>query len=263
MVFRPHYRATKALNLQVTQSKNYALCLESNNPWALHQWSRFLPLCQRIINSMPSRVTGLPPAKLLYGDAIDLSRNLITVPSDSATTTTTFGTYVRNLIAAQKNYAVQATSYQQRYLDRYLEQSPTDPDSFSIGSLVLVRHPTRPPTKLHPKWQGPYKIIGATNNKYTLSALTSSKEITVHIERLKQYLQDPHIPDTDVTTWDANEYLVDQILNHRGNVKKKSRMQFLVQWHGYDVSESTWEPYSNVKDLAALTDYIAEKKLKI
>jgi len=35
MVFRPHYRATKALNLQVTQSKNYALYLESNNPWAL------------------------------------------------------------------------------------------------------------------------------------------------------------------------------------------------------------------------------------
>lgn len=42
-------------------------------------WSLHLPLVQRIMNATPNRSTGVAPATLLYGNAIDLNRGLITL----------------------------------------------------------------------------------------------------------------------------------------------------------------------------------------
>ena len=47
-----------------------------------------------------------------------------------------------------------------------------------------------------------------------------------------------------------NEWLVDEILAHQWN---KNSVSFLVQWN---LGDTTWEPYSECKDLAALDRYL-------
>ena len=47
-----------------------------------------------------------------------------------------------------------------------------------------------------------------------------------------------------------NEWLVDEILMHQWN---KNSVLFLVQWN---LGDTTWEPYAECKDLAALDRYL-------
>jgi len=64
----------------------------------------------------------------------------------------------------------------------------------------------------------------------------------------------------EVATRDHEEFAVDAILDHRvmprGHIKKRSTLEFLVAWLGYGDEYHSWEPYSNVRDLIALQDYV-------
>ena len=70
------------------------------------------------------------------------------------------------------------------------------------------------------------------------------------------YVSDPERDDLSVASVDRREYVVEKIVAHRGSPKKKSKMTFRVHWEGWPDSEDTWEPYSTVKDLAALDVYV-------
>ena len=39
------------------------------------------------------------------------------------------------------------------------------------------------------------------------------------------------------------EYFIDKILDHKGNLKKKTEIEFLVSWLGYAQEHNSWEPY--------------------
>lgn len=47
-------------------------------------------------------------------------------------------------------------------------------------------------------------------------------------------------------------YEVDSILNHK---KEKGHMYFLIHWSGYDSTQDSWEPQSNLKCTALLNRY--------
>jgi hypothetical protein len=58
---------------------------------------------------------------------------------------------------------------------------------------------------------------------------------------------------------DANEYMVEKIVNHkplgdRGS-KSLSKYMFEVKW--CDFTETSWEPYSTLKNLQPLEEYAA------
>ena len=147
--------------------------------------------------------------------------------------------------------------------DKYLSSSPKDPTHFPIRSLVLITYPERPPSKLHSRYHGPYTITAISGNDYTCKHLLSNKELDVHIERLKLYVQDPNIPDDQVSTFDDLTWQVDSIVAHRGPPSKKSKMFFKIRWDGFDQSSDTWEPYSTVKQLEQFADYKLKHNLKI
>ena len=61
---------------------------------------------------------------------------------------------------------------------------------------------------------------------------------------------------------DREEFLVESILKHRGDSKRKTSLEFLVKWLGYSDEENTWEPYNNLKDNSVLHDYLRKNKLE-
>ena len=56
-----------------------------------------------------------------------------------------------------------------------------------------------------------------------------------------------------IAAQDLGETAVLAILSHRGDPKKRTTLEFQVQWSDLDVS---WEPWETVKKLALLDEYI-------
>jgi hypothetical protein len=84
-----------------------------------------------------------------------------------------------------------------------------------------------------------------------------------HISQLRPYTTDispEALTPLEVASKDHEEFAVDAILDHRvkprGHIKKRSTLEFLVAWIGYSEECNSWEPYAQVKDLAALQDYV-------
>ena len=67
---------------------------------------------------------------------------------------------------------------------------------------------------------------------------------------------DKHFPRREVRAYDDfgeakdNKWLVDEIIAHQW---KGSKVSFLDQWN---LGDTTWEPYSECKDLMALDRYL-------
>jgi hypothetical protein len=67
-----------------------------------------------------------------------------------------------------------------------------------------------------------------------------------------------------IAALDKEEYEVEEILEHRppGNVRSKRTKPhdywFKVKWAGFPESENSWEPYSNLKELGPLDDYLSK-----
>ena len=59
-----------------------------------------------------------------------------------------------------------------------------------------------------------------------------------------------------VAVRDRDEFLVEAILNHRGNFKIKSELEFLVKWVGYEAEYNEWIPWSNLRRTSRLHTYL-------
>ena len=104
--------------------------------------------------------------------------------------------------------------------------------------------------KLMEKWIGPYEISSVMPNAVELKL---PKMLCIHpvvnISRVKPYLgplpgQPVSRPGPIHVTEDRDkEYEVDTIIDSR---IYKGKLQYLVHWKGYDKSERTWEPVSNL-----------------
>jgi hypothetical protein len=144
---------------------------------------------------------------------------------------------------------------------KQLEQHCADqkPKPVSVNDLVLIRYPVRPPSKLHNRVAGPFRVVERRGNLVFVKDLTSDRVIERDAEMVIPFRQ-PH-PMTDqelmqVAAQDLQELGVDQILEHRGAVTK-SRIEFLVQWSD---GETSWEPWKSVQKLAVLDKYLAEHR---
>jgi hypothetical protein len=114
--------------------------------------------------------------------------------------------------------------------------------------------------KLMPKFIEPYKVTESRPNesKYTLDLPPELKARRIHpsfhVTRLRPHNKNDDVlfPKRKVRAYydfrDAKdeEWLVDDILAHQW---KGNKVSFLVQWN---LGDTTWEPYSQCKDLAAL-----------
>lgn len=217
------------------------------------RWYLALPLVQRIINSTVHSATGISPARLVFGDCVTLDRGLLF--DYSSANMTTVSEYMRNILEVQDILMQNAESHQRQRDHDYLATSPENPTTFEIGDLVLVSYPNRPPSKLAPRWRGPYRVVNVMDNTLTLLDLVTERQIEKHVSMCKKFQVQDSANLLDIAAVDSDHFLIDKIVDHVGNPRRKKSLQFRVRFQGYGEDDDLWYNYNDCKDFAALDAY--------
>ncbi|KAJ9513501.1 hypothetical protein QJQ45_006046 [Haematococcus lacustris] len=126
---------------------------------------------------------------------------------------------------------------------------------FQVGDRVLLstmnlRNMVGKARKLLPRYVGPFRIeahVGEDAVKLTLPPAMSKIHPVFHVSLLRPYEGNfGRLPPTELG-WldDSPQYEVERIVNHR-HVRAGKAKEFLVKWKGYEDSDNTWEPASNL-----------------
>jgi hypothetical protein len=226
----------------------------------LEGYAKCIPFVQRIINSSVNVRTGFSPAHILFGNKLDLNRGILT--PHLCVGTNSRSTYVADLIAIQDEVLESATR-SLRDAHSKNTRSFDGVTKFPIGSYVLSKYVDRPPTRLHTKWHGPYRVVSFEDSEYVIANLINHKERSTHVKNLKLFHYDPEVDiPSDTARRDYMEFFVEKILSHSGDKKKPTSMSFQVKWLNYDDSFNSWEPWKNVRLCEALHKYLLENNMK-
>jgi len=71
----------------------------------------------------------------------------------------------------------------------------------------------------------------------------------IELASLNRWLHPQPTPPPSIIVDNQQEYQAKEILNSR---LFRHQVQYLVKWEGYHISESTWEPASNLKNSPSL-----------
>ena len=232
---------------------------------SLTNYKKSVPFVQRILNSNHSDRLKISAAQLLFGNVLKLDRGIFLPVSERQTSTSPLSKYTSDLLLMQDNLLkASAAELLRTDLLHMTSKEQNTHKEFPTDSFVLVHYRTGlPPTRLHTFWHGPMRVIRGANSRYTLLDLITGKEKDYHVSDIKPFIFDPALIDPiDVARRDRMEFFIEKILEHRGNLKRRSEIEFLVRWLGYDEQHDSWEPYANLRDSTQLHAYLLEKNLK-
>ena len=196
-----------------------ALIFEKNS---LDDYKESLPFVQRILNSNLSDRTRISSADLLFGKMINLDFGLFVTPEErKVLISLPLHEYMSKLLAIQDSLIAAAKTQLLNTDEMHISSHTAEQYQFPIDSFVLVRYRKQtPPSRLHSLWRGPLRVLNTKNSQYTLLDLITQKKRVYHISDMKPFRFDPTQTDPqDVARHDYLEFFVEQILEHRGNLK--------------------------------------------
>ena len=196
----------------------------------------------------------------MFGNVINLDENILFPPTPGSINLD-LPLSVQEMIQVQDTLIKRATSLRQIADDKRINKHELPSSDFAPGTLVLIQYATQPPTRLHTKWFGPMKVISNKHSEYTLLDLVTKKERHIHVTRIKEFFFSTKADPLDIARRDYLEFYVEEILTHRGNIKKVSTLEFFVKWIGYSSAENSWEPWSNLQLVSPLHDYLRLRNL--
>ena len=236
-----------------------------------NEWSLVLPLVQRIMNASTHESIGVSPAQLVFGNAIQLDRGLFfqqdNDPLKIPTTTPSVKQYIDALMAQQVLVLRIAQETQMKKDSLTLANAATkgNKTEFPINSFVLLRYPAglgdshRPPSKLHTRWQGPFKVSSFKGDEYVLQNLVTLRESRHHVQELAPFKWNANMVNPkEVALRDRDNFVVHQILSHTGDLKRLSTLRFKVRWEGYDAADDTYEPWKALRTNRVLHEYLRQ-----
>jgi hypothetical protein len=245
-------RANKEINRHIT-----AMCFDKQ---IVDDWESTIPIVHRIINSHRNSRTGISPADILFGNALNLDRGIFVSLEEQNTLPSKLSASTSKMLASQHRLIEIHRTLMKEHDDAHISSStPSEITEFSINSYVLLE-PVLTPLKqgrTNTRRTGPFLVTGISGNTYTLDNLVTKKSVRVHINRLVPFIFDPTKTNPQlVAARDSNEYHIEMITSHRGRFTNKRKLEFKVHWAGYDETYDTWEPWKNLKETDKLHEYL-------
>jgi len=234
-------------------------------------WSDYLPFAQRICNSEVVSSLGVSPAQIMFGNAVDLERGILT-PNEtmSAHDHEDMSEYVNGLMEAQRNAIAVAKEVQGLKDSKHMAKAVTRPiTEFATGSYVTSSYPAGlkggPPCKLMTHRKGPLQVVSKKGSFYTLLDLVDHKTISVHIDHLEEFRYDKaHVDPAVVAAKDTLEFFVESVLDHEPKLrptKNRKDLEFLIKWRGYPGQDS-WVPWRDLTKNEFVHEYCRQNHMK-
>lgn len=106
-------------------------------------------------------------------------------------------------------------------------------------------------------------MIERVQDTYKIQDLVNGKVHETHISNLKPFNYDPErqMPQ-EVAQHNSQEFVISEILDHRGDRSRRKTMEFKVRWQGEKPEEDSWEPYAFLRDTEQLHTYLRANKMK-
>ena len=232
---------------------------------SLEDYKLALPFVMRIINSNHSDRLKISSAQLLFGNCVNLDRGMFRPIDEVPPSKKSMSVYMSNLLKTQDSLRKAAAKELLRtdllHMTHKKQLQHTD---YQPGTYVLVHYRTgHPPTRLHTFWRGPMRVISGSNSRFTLYDLISHVEKEYHVSDMKPFLFDPlRVEPLDVARHDYMEFYIENILEHRGDLQRKTSLEFLVKWLGYADEHNSWTSYANLRDTEKLHEYLTSNNLQ-
>ena len=145
---------------------------------------------------------------------------------------------------------------QARYFDPHRSLAPSFAEGQQVWLLRKHIQTSRPSDKLDNKRLGPFEIIKVISKSAVKLRLPPTMKIhpVFHVSliepaSLDRSLHPQPTPPPPVVVDNQQEYEAEEILDSRSF---RHSLQYLVKWKGYHITESTWEPASNLKNSPSL-----------
>ena len=101
------------------------------------------------------------------------------------------------------------------------------------------------------------RVLSGSNSRFTLYDLISHVEKEYHVSDMKPSLCDPlRVEPLDVARHDYMKFYIENILEHRGDLQRKSSLEFLVKCLSYADEHNSWTSYANLRDTEKLHEYL-------
>jgi hypothetical protein len=257
-----------------------------------HVWSDLLPLVQRSINASVHSATGTSPARILFGDNLDLDRCLLTKMPNARDLDVT--KYVDALTFNQRVILEEADKHQSALCMKVIEASKKAQrrkqrngqlvdvpfKQIEVNDWVLVSpSESYPLHKLSPRWLGPYRVLDCkADSEVVLVEDTLKRKVRKFLRRQLELFDRSQLSSVEglkkVAESDGFEFPVEAIMGHalieeggvgaspvqlpasfKRGVRPKRMFQFLVKWTGFD--EPTWLEYKVACRLVQFPGYVA------
>lgn len=150
--------------------------------------------------------------------------------------------------------------------DKHMAVQPPKPAAFKKGTFVLAEHRHSglrrgPKSKMLPFLKGPMRVLNGPNAKgeYALQNLVTQRTADYHVSKLRPFLYDERtLTPLEVAVTDTpDEFIIDRVLAMKGGTHRgKKNISFKIRWAGYGPDDDTWEPWSGVRDTAAVQLYL-------
>ncbi|GJP58391.1 hypothetical protein CLOP_g23643, partial [Closterium sp. NIES-67] len=249
---------TERLN-QIVEQLLRAACKDDISKWDFH-----LPVLEFAYNNATHAATGQTPFFLCYG------RHPLTPqkPTTSATVQPAhdFITTMHQLWDRTHKRLLDIQQQQKRQADRHRNDH-----TITVGDQVLLftrnLDISHLPSKLRPRFCGPFLVDAQVTPVTFRLRLPATWKIhnAFHVQLLKPY-RDPNTifvgrqppPPPPVLVHNEPEYEVESVLAHRR--RRNGTMELLIRWKGYDSSEDSWVPESDMGNARRpLHDYLVKQ----
>jgi hypothetical protein len=194
----------------------------------LNDWVSLLPVVQLIINTTDSSETGVVPIEAVFGSR---SKEYFRLPEAEDSTVVT-QSYVKWLNENIAHLYELSKAHQQTLVEKRTKQTPPEEQNmYQEGDLVLwQQNPDEPlPTKLSPKFVGPFEVISQYKNDVSCRHINLGYVKDFHVSRLKIF----HGTRDDakkVALIDGDQYEVKRISGYRGDPDQRTTLDFRVEY---------------------------------